>query len=120
MRRPACRPRPRPWPGSSSSPRPNWRRRSTSGSASPMPTETDAMLTRRHCLALGAATLAAPAWSAPAAMPRLLAAWQCAPQDTAEAARYQIGLLAAQADALVVARALDVPTRAHGLLAEAG
>ena len=81
------------------------------------------MLTRRHCLALGAAALAmpaVPAWSAPAAMPRLLAAWQCAPQDTAEAARYQIGLLAAQADALVVARALDVPTRAHGLLAEAG
>lgn len=76
------------------------------------------MLTRRHCLALGAAALAAPAWSA--ATPRLLAAWQCEPQDNAEAARYQIGLLAAQADALVVARALDVPTRAHGLLAEAG
>ncbi|PZP99784.1 MAG: DUF1513 domain-containing protein [Variovorax paradoxus] len=80
--------------------------------------ETEAMLTRRHCLALGAAALAAPVWSA--ATPRLLAAWQCEPQDTAEAARYQIGLLAAQADALVVARALDVPTRAHGLLAEAG
>ena len=82
-----------------------------------MPTGIDAMLTRRHCLALGAAALAmpaVPAWSAPAATPRLLAAWQCAPQDQAEAARYQIGLLAAQADALVVARALDVPTRAQG------
>lgn len=78
------------------------------------------MLTRRHCLALGTAALAAPAWSAAKASPRLLAAWQCEPQDTAEAARYQIGLLAAQSDALVVARALDVPTRAHGLLAEAG
>nr|WP_145547967.1 DUF1513 domain-containing protein [Variovorax boronicumulans] len=78
------------------------------------------MLTRRHCLALGIAAMAAPAWSAIPAAARLLAAWQCEPQDTAEAARYQIGLLAAQADALVVARALDVPTRAHGLLAEAG
>ncbi|MGC3985539.1 MAG: DUF1513 domain-containing protein [Pseudorhodoferax sp.] len=78
------------------------------------------MPTRRHCLALGAAALAAPAWPAIPPAARLLAAWQCEPQDTAEAARYQIGLLAAQADALVVARALDVPTRAHGLLAEPG
>ncbi|KQP39006.1 hypothetical protein ASF44_11330 [Pseudorhodoferax sp. Leaf274] len=81
------------------------------------------MLSRRQCLALGMAVLAAPAgsaWAAPAALPRLLAAWQCEPRDTAEAARYQVGLLAAQADALVVARALDVPTRAHGLLAETG
>ncbi|RCW72903.1 DUF1513 domain-containing protein [Pseudorhodoferax soli] len=85
-----------------------------------MPMAIESVLSRRHWLALGAAALAGPAWSALPPAARLLAAWQCAPRDTAEAARYQIGLLAAQADALVVARALDVPTRAHGLLVEAG
>ena len=34
--------------------------------------------------------------------PHLLAAWQRTPRDTTEAARYQIGVLAAQPDALVV------------------
>ena len=83
-----------------------------------MPTVID-VLTRRAWLALAAGSLALPSWGAPRA-PRLLAAWQCEPRDTADAARYQIGLLAARADALVVAQAFDVPTRAHGLLAEPG
>lgn len=87
-----------------------------------MPTATDLLsLQRRQWLALGLATLASPAWASLAhSAPRLLAAWQRTPNDTTEAARYEIGLLAAQPDALVVASALDVPTRAHGLLAEAG
>ncbi|KQP23051.1 DUF1513 domain-containing protein [Pseudorhodoferax sp. Leaf267] len=81
-----------------------------------MPTVIE--LSRRHWLALTLAVLAAPAMAGRA--PRLLAAWQTEPQDTADAARYQIGLLAAQGGALQVLHALDVPTRAHGLLAEAG
>lgn len=86
-----------------------------------MPMAIDLALQRRQWLVLGGAALAAPAWAfAPATTPRLLAAWQRTPKDTTEAARYQVGLLAAQPDALVVASALDVPTRAHGLLAEAG
>lgn len=81
-----------------------------------MPTATE--LRRRHWLALALAGLAAPSWAGRA--PRLLAAWQCAPQDTADAARYQVGVLAARPGTLAVAQALDVPTRAHGLWAEAG
>lgn len=80
-----------------------------------MPTATE--LSRRHWLTLAMVALARPSWAGRAA--RLVAAWQCTPQSAAEAARYQIGLLATQADELVVAHALDVPTRAHGLLAQA-
>jgi hypothetical protein len=58
--------------------------------------------------------------SAAAGAPHLLAAWQCEPASSAEAARFQVGVLAAQPGALAVAYALDVPTRAHGLLAEPG
>lgn len=65
----------------------------------------------------GAASLAAstvlPAWAASPTVPRFAAAW-------ALPDRQQVGLLAPHGDALRVAAALDVPTRAHGLLAEAG
>ncbi|MFT3721495.1 DUF1513 domain-containing protein [Pseudorhodoferax sp.] len=83
-----------------------------------MPTGIEPVLPRRAWLALGLAALARPGWAAPAA--RLLAAWQCEPVGTLEAARYQIGLLAMRPGALAVAQALEVPTRAHGLLAERG
>jgi hypothetical protein len=86
-----------------------------------MPMAIDrAALTRRHWLALAAGTLGGAVHAAPTRSPGLLAAWQCAPQARAEAARYQVGVLAVQGEALAVQYALDVPTRAHGLLAERG
>lgn len=81
-----------------------------------MRTVTDRETLRRRLWLQGAASLAVtavlPAWAGPA-LPRFAAAW-------ALPDRQQVGLLAPQGEALQVAAALDVPTRAHGLLAEAG
>ncbi|MEW5787173.1 MAG: DUF1513 domain-containing protein [Pseudomonadota bacterium] len=71
-------------------------------------------LSRRHFLsALGAlfGTLALPA-RATSLQPRLAASWQ-------RGSAYQVGLLALAGDKVEVAAALDLPTRAHGLLWEA-
>lgn len=72
-------------------------------------------LQRRQWLAY-AATLAAPAVMpamAAARTPQLVTAWEG--RDG-----YQVGVLAQQGMALAVSAALDVPTRAHGVWAEAG
>jgi len=72
-------------------------------------------LQRRQWLAY-VASLASPlAASAIAATqtPRLLTAWE-------NGNAYQVGVLAQQGAALAVSAALDVPTRAHGMWAEAG
>ena len=85
----------------------------------PMATES-CRLSRRAWMALAlAAAGTAPAWAGGRA-PQLLAAWQREGSSSTEAARYQIGLLAARQGALAVVQALEVPTRAHGLLAERG
>lgn len=80
---------------------------------------------RRQCLALAASwvgALAAPRWAAAAATgqspinPRLAAAWQL---DSG----YQVGILQSPAggqQALTIRSAIDLPTRAHGLLLEPG
>lgn len=88
----------------------------------PMATEPFG-LSRRAWLALIAGASGLPALGASAggnatAATRLLAAWQCEPRRTDEAARYQVGVLVARPGALAVQQALDVPTRAHGLLVE--
>jgi len=72
---------------------------------------------RRRRWLQGAASLAAmaalPAWAGGRpALPRFAAAW-------ALPDRQQVGLIAPHGEALHVAAALDVPTRAHGLLAQA-
>ncbi|WP_411886461.1 DUF1513 domain-containing protein [Polaromonas sp. YR568] len=72
-------------------------------------------LQRRQWLAFAAslaAPLAMPAMAA-ARTPRLVTAWEG--RDG-----YQVGVLAQQGAALGVSAALDVPTRAHGMWAEAG
>lgn len=84
-----------------------------------MQTETDRpVLSRRAWLALAMAAAGSPAAWAASRAPQLLAAWQREPSAPAEAAIYQIGLLAPRQGALAVVHALEVPTRAHGLLAE--
>ena len=86
-----------------------------------MRTATDSpVLSRRAWLALAMAAAGSPAAWAAGRAPQLLAAWQRAPGASTEAATYQIGLLAPRQGALAVVHALDVPTRAHGLLAERG
>lgn len=70
-------------------------------------------LHRRHWLAAAAALAAAPLWAKPARQRSLLAAWQHADQQ-------HVGLLRIDGDRLVAGPHLDVPTRAHGLLAEPG
>lgn len=82
-----------------------------------MATELDALMhpQRRALLqaVLGlAAGCALPGVAAAAATPSLAAAWALAQGQ-------QVGLLAAQGGLLAVRAALDVPTRAHGLLVEA-
>ena len=77
------------------------------------------MTTRRAFVTALAAALAAPAWARTAGREtrepvRLAATWQT--RDS-----YQIGVLAhSAAGRLQIAAALEVPTRAHGLLAEPG
>jgi hypothetical protein len=79
-----------------------------------MPMETEpAPLQRRAILALFTAFGAAPVWAAKAERTTLLAAWQ---QDQEQ----RIGLLAVDANQWSLQRSLVVPTRAHGLWAEAG
>lgn len=71
-------------------------------------------LSRREFLASLAALFAAPAFArpAPAEPVRLAAAWQVGPG-------YRVGVLAIHGEeALAVEAALEVPTRAHGLLRE--
>lgn len=81
-----------------------------------MRTETDVPALRRRLWLQGAAALAVtavlPTRAAGRAAARMAAAW--ALHD-----RQQVGLLAVQGEALQVTAALDVPTRAHGLLAQA-
>ncbi|MDB5930163.1 MAG: hypothetical protein JWR60_1870 [Polaromonas sp.] len=77
---------------------------------------TPPKLQRRQWLALMAAlpvtALNPAAWAAPAnSAHRLATAWQAAQG-------YQIGVLAQRGAALQVSAALDVPTRAHGVLVE--
>ncbi|WP_084360862.1 DUF1513 domain-containing protein [Hydrogenophaga palleronii] len=70
-------------------------------------------LSRRHVLAL-AALAGMPAWAARgSARTQLIAAWQ-----TPDA--HHIGVLAVEGTRWSVQRSLAVPTRAHGLLREAG
>jgi len=72
-------------------------------------------LQRRHWLVY-ASSLAAP-WAAPATAaartPQLAAAWE-------GIEGYQVGVLTQRGATLEVSAALDVPTRAHGVWAEAG
>ncbi|RYX88790.1 MAG: DUF1513 domain-containing protein [Comamonadaceae bacterium] len=71
-------------------------------------------LARRQWLVFAASTVASahlPALAADARGPQFAAAWE-------SAAGYQVGILAAGASALDVRSALDVPTRAHGVLVE--
>lgn len=70
-------------------------------------------LRRRHWLAAAAALAAAPSWAAQPPQRRLLAAWQHADQQ-------HVGLLRMDGRRLVVGAQLEVPTRAHGLVAEPG
>jgi hypothetical protein len=74
-------------------------------------------LRRRQWLAYAAslaAPLATPATAASSSdTPRLAAAWE-------SGTGHQVGVLARQGAALAVSAALDVPTRAHGVWAEAG
>jgi hypothetical protein len=71
-------------------------------------------LSRRHwLLAVGALGLA-PAWAAGSARPtRLLAAWQASNEQ-------RIGVIGVNGARWSVQRELAVPTRAHGLMVEAG
>ena len=91
-----------------------------------MPMAIDSpQLSRRAWLALAMAAGASPAtWAATGAAtsraPQLAAAWQREAAASAQAATYEIGLLTGRQGALAVAHALEVPTRAHGLLAEPG
>lgn len=73
---------------------------------------TDA-LRRRHWLAAAAALAAAPLGAAPAPQRRLLAAWQHGDQQ-------HVGLLRVDGLRLATGPQLEVPTRAHGLVAEPG
>lgn len=78
-----------------------------------MPTVTE--LRRRQILGLAAAGLAAPAWAARREAPvELAAAWRD------ETPGYRVGRLALASEALVLRASVEVPTRAHGLLAEPG
>jgi hypothetical protein len=72
-------------------------------------------LQRRQWLAFVAALASPLAASAKAAMrtPQLAAAWE-------SSEGYQVGVLTQRGSALEVSAALDVPTRAHGVWAEAG
>lgn len=70
---------------------------------------------RRQVLTLAAAGLVQPAWASRAAAPlELAAAWRD------EAPSYRVGRLALAGDALALRASIEVPTRAHGLLAEPG
>jgi len=73
-----------------------------------------AMIPRRDFLTGLAVLLAAPAWAhtAPSGT-RLAAAWQAGHG-------YQVGILEHSGAGLAIRTALDVPTRAHGLLREPG
>ena len=100
-----------PAPPSASSPQ---RGDATSGPAKPVPRwPLGEGIARRHVL-LWAGSMALPsAWAARQRRTTLLAAWQ---QDQEQ----RIGLLSADASQWSVQRSLVVPTRAHGLWAEAG
>jgi hypothetical protein len=73
------------------------------------------VIDRRQVLTLAAAGLALPARAGRAAAPvELAAAWRDA------APGYRVGRLALAGEALVLRASIEVPTRAHGLLAEPG
>lgn len=69
-------------------------------------------LSRRQWLVAAAAMGVAPAWAAPRAT-RLIAAWQTSDE-------HRIGVIAVEGARWSVQRSLAVPTRAHGLMVEAG
>lgn len=68
-------------------------------------------LRRRHWLAAAAALATVPGWATSSPQRRLLAAWQHGDQQ-------HVGLLRMAGDRLVAGPQLEVPTRAHGLVAE--
>ena len=70
-------------------------------------------LSRRQWLVAAAAMGLAPAWAARTAGTRLISAWQTSNQ-------HRIGVIAVDGARWSVQRSLAVPTRAHGLLLEAG
>lgn len=78
----------------------------------PMGTDSGPVLSRRQCLMAWAAMGFAPTWAATPAT-RLLAAWQASNEQ-------RIGVIAVEGARWSVQSELTVPTRAHGLLVEAG
>lgn len=77
-----------------------------------MATDRRALFTRRQGLALSIAACL-PGWAAAAPPPRFVAAWD-SPQGS------RVGVLAVREGRLHIAHAIDVPTRAHGLMVETG
>lgn len=79
-----------------------------------MEIEGTPLLSRRQWMAAAAALCLAPAWAATRKSPtRLLAAWQASSEQ-------RIGVIGVDGARWSVQRELIVPTRAHGLLVEAG